>query len=221
MNKEILTSLNKFKGQSYWKFCKQFQNIHNDNYGLCLANSVDYFIDIGSCIGEVAYAAHKILKPIKTIAVEPSVKTFNFLKQNIGDIDTISLDNRAIYHTSNMVLCINEHPNNIGQNFISNHIIKNMDSCLSVTLEDLIIQHEVDLNSNIFIKIDCEGAEIFILDNPIIYQCQQISAEIHERQKDVKLFCDSWYEKITQTHNIIKGQRYRGKNYEIVFQKKS
>ena len=221
MMQNIIKELERFYCQDSWKFCKKFANIRNDTYGLTLIDKIDYFIDVGSCLGEVAYVAHKTLHPIKTIAIEPSHNTFECLQKNIGYLPGVFLENKAIYDSSDTLLKIIPNPNNIGQNFILNSQIDEYCSVESISLNDICIKYGIDhFKDQIFIKIDCEGSEIFILNNPILFHCQQISIEIHERKKEIKNLCDIWYDKILDTHKIIKGARHIGKNYEIIFQKK-
>jgi FkbM family methyltransferase len=216
----LLQDLDKFHCRDKWKFCKNFINIREDRYGLTTIKDIDYFIDIGSCIGEVAYIAHKLLNPTKTIAIEPSLMTFQCLKKNIGHIPNIYLENKAIYNQSNTNLSLILNKKNIGQNTTVESKINESQQVKSITLNDIFIFYDIKQESNIFIKIDCEGAERFILDNPLLKVCQRISIEIHERNSLVKNLCDSWFSRILESHTIIKGKRYIGKNYEIIFQKK-
>lgn len=217
---DILLDLQQFHCQELWKFCKNFSNIRNDNYGLKLIDNIDYFIDIGSCLGEVAFTAHKLYNPTKIIAVEASSKNFQCLSNNIGNLDNIILYNKAIYHTDNVLVQLIEDINNIGQNKINDYLISDTNLVESITIDNIFDKHNIDMRSRIFIKIDCEGSEKYLLNNPLLLECKQISIEIHERYKDVKKICDLFYKKILQSHIIVKGNRKIGKNYEIIFQKK-
>jgi FkbM family methyltransferase len=220
---DIIKNLKNFHCQDSWKFCKNFANIRNDAYGLRLVNDkIDYFIDIGSCLGEVAYTAYQLLRPNKIIAIEPAHNTFECLKKNIGHLPNTFLENKAIYHSSGTLLNLILNPYNIGENLVINTQIEEYPVVESISFDDILIKYNINyLKDRLFIKIDCEGSEIFILNNPKLFYCQQLSIEIHERRKEVKSLCDMWYEKILQTHKIIKGKRCVGKNYEIIFQKKS
>lgn len=217
IDETIIKELQNFVCKKQWKYCRNFDSIKKDIYGLQLMDSIDYVIDIGSCLGEVAYVANKIHQPIKTVAIEASPITFNCLKTNIGHISNIVLYNRAIYHTSNILLDVYINNDNIGENKIGQTDSTNL-KVNSLSLEDLFVKENINLEKNIFIKIDCEGSEKFILNSPILKQCNQISIEIHERDKEVKNICDLWYPEILQTHKIVRGQRSIGKNYEIILQ---
>jgi FkbM family methyltransferase len=221
MMDNILKNLQSFDGQDRWKYCSNFRNVRKDNYGLREVSDIDYFIDIGSCLGEISYMAHVLYNKPMIIAIEPCRTTFDFLKKNIGYLSNIYLENKGIYKESNKLLWLSHNIKNIGANQINEKSeLINGETIETITLEDLFIKYNINLNSNIFLKIDCEGCEQFLFHEPVIKYCLQISMEIHEKLINNKQICDNWFNQIRDTHKIIKGNRKIGHKYEIIFKRK-
>ena len=120
-------------------------------------------IDIGANLGMVSlYASYCGAK--KVVAVEPVKEIYDKFVSNIkraGYKNIVALKNVVLDKAGKKVkVSINNEPENTGANSIYNVVDQYEGNIISITLSDILKQFKGD---NIFLKLDCEGAEFDII----------------------------------------------------------
>lgn len=162
-------------------------------------NFFDYFVDIGANVGKVCFPFF-IRNPLtQIIAFEPCMTTYNKLKDKFVssslNLENVKLVNLAMGDGSYLYLDrqykggVENHPRNL---FIKEDT--NDDKISSLTLSDIFKNNNINLEKKIFLKIDCEGGERFLLDDniaiEIIIKCTHIAIEVHFPIRLKHIICD-------------------------------
>ena len=133
-------------------------------------NSDDVVIDIGSYLGDfslksVASGAGKV------ISFEPNPENFEQLKNSIGDLQNIQVNNLAVWSKDDLIISFtNETSKSTGFADESNLRVQ------TISLDSILTQYEhIRL-----LKITAEGAEYpIILSSTLLGKCKEIVAEIN------------------------------------------
>ena len=146
-------------------------------------DSIDYIFDIGANVGIFTLLSNFIHPTANIVAYEPCKYTFDYLIDNAGYIDNVEFRTEALGDGSMLYLydtgysgCNLFYKENETDNEVDNTPTK------SVLLSD-IIRSKIKLNSNYFIKMDCEGGERFLLNDResinVITESIQTAIEVH------------------------------------------
>lgn len=217
---QIIKEVEQFNLLTKWIGGHSLNGLKKDNYSIFnIPVKIDYVLDIGTCIGEVAYACSRLFPDAYIVAVEACPSTYFGAAKNLRGTN-IRIDHFGISKKDNDLLFINdEFQENIGSKTTNLASEKNC-NCLGISFESLLNRHNIDLNKNCLLKIDCEGCERYVFNKPELCQkFYQISCEMHNMNawgNDAKLF----YEKMQETHNVIRGKCTLNGRPEIVFRKK-
>jgi FkbM family methyltransferase len=148
-------------------YLKDFLEIH----------SGDLVIDVGAHIGSFSVLASS--KGGLVHAYEPSLDNYSLLKKNIKLNKANVRPHRegVMGKSGERLLCIRPDYNHGGNNFYAlNRGKKEMVNC--VTLDDIFLKNKFKKCG--FLKIDCEGAEVEILQNfHELDKVQQVAIEYH------------------------------------------
>ena len=160
----------------------------------------------------------------KIFAYEPCKETFDYLINNTICLDNVEYINEALGDGSSLIFVDREY---FGQNqFLKKNEITDIhDNYIiqSKSLNNIFKEKNISLDSNYFIKVDCEGGERFLLNNDesisVIKKSQCCSIEVHfppsgknPRQSDIKRFeflpewkeYNEWFnDNFKETHKII------------------
>ena len=223
MNKNLFDHINR-KGQGEYGY------VSSDSFRMKLLNGkrIDHILDIGANIGLFTRYASELFPKAKILSLEPCEDTFQCLSQNIFDIK-------------------NAMPLNIGlglNGFCSSKL--NFKSPVASVAEPCPISEEkkvrsYDLESifnffsikeNYILKIDIEGCEKFLVDDPFsenaIANSELTCLEIHfigetnkrnDFYKDYSFFNDWINKKFLKTHQIhyYGSSRFKGHgNYSMI-----
>jgi len=217
-------------------FCSEI--IQQDAYMLrhWKCDFFDYIIDIGANIGIFVNYAHARHPNAKIFAYEPCKEAIANLIDNCGFIQKCIFEDKAMGDGSDM--------NFYGLQMEISYFVKpdeleSPNNCAvnSISLSNIFKQHNIPLDSNYFIKIDCEGGERFLLNDndciEIIKKSCGLSMEIHFTPVGVKIrewdsvlrawdVYNSWiYNNFHKTHRIIyyKSNKRRGNGIYILTRK--
>jgi FkbM family methyltransferase len=132
------------------------------------------FIDIGANMGMFSIFA-SYLGASKVIAVEPVSSIVAILKDNITDIDNISVLQNIVSDVGNQVIKIGLQ-DKCGHNSVYSPS-DNFEEVETITLKDLL---DMTTSNDVFLKIDCEGGEYDILLNADnLDRVTTVAIEIH------------------------------------------
>jgi FkbM family methyltransferase len=120
-------------------------------------------IDIGAHVGYYSLLACSTNKNIILDAFEPSIKTFNSLKDNFELNDfSVQLHYSALSKTQGEVTMAIPDANNSGMNYLNSDTTGNKETVKMNTLDNFY--HDKDKSKNVdLVKIDAEGSEYDIL----------------------------------------------------------
>ncbi len=132
-----------------------------------LCDADDQVIDVGANIGMTALALAQICHQGRVVAIEPILRTFEYLKQNISASNTPNVEilNFALGSSEGTVL-MQGHPSNFACSFVADKykIPANDHFAQSVPLKRLDnIFPELPLDRVDFLKVDVEGFELEVL----------------------------------------------------------
>lgn len=165
-------------------------------------------VDIGANIGDTAIyfalnGAHKVL------AIEPFVESFNFAVRNVK--------NNGLSHKIDLLLA--GCSGTSGELFIDPLFRSNIASSLKprtegikipiLSLEDIIIKTSDD-NSDLVLKMDCEGCEydsIISSPNEVLKKFRYIQIEYHHGYLDLKSKLEQCNFKVTQSRPMANYRR--------------
>ena len=186
--------------------------VMNDIYNVSSFSSgdLDFIVDIGANIGVFAIMMRMRHPKSKIIAVEPCIETTYYLEKNTNmlNIDTLPY----ALGDGGQVSFLNIDDNLLRNVFISNS--KDTYQVKSLTLGDIFDKQKLDISQNYLLKFDCEGAEQFLIGDPIaeniIKNSLQTSLEIHFKSKktpydfwlDFTSYNDWIYKNFSDSHLI-------------------
>ena len=146
------------------------ETLIDDVYGIDeIGGKGGIFIDIGAAIGDLSSKFAFFHPEGQVVAVEPSVRTFRLLQKNVSDnkLGNVLLLNNAVGTQEKYVLNLS---NVIGCDTISEE--KNMYSKQNasevidgITLSNVLSKVGRENESISMVKIDCEGAELDIINS--------------------------------------------------------
>ena len=184
---DILNKLHNFKYIDKHKDMLSAYPLYDIFINKCYTNNIsiengDVVIDIGANIGFFSYYAI-INGASKVYAFEPGLAQSQSIKDNFGDIDTLTIESKAVSnHTDTLTYIQNNTFSVKSTNYIN---MSNMEDYIITECECVNLM-EYCVNNNInkinFLKIDCEGAEYDIfksLSDDFIKNIDKISMEFH------------------------------------------
>lgn len=142
------------------------------------------FVDIGANIGAFAVFVKRLWPNARVFCAEPLQQNFNVLKENVKNINGVALFERAVIAGSDELIGFQgpshiTKPESHDKNFADGHVSRESPTKVyACTLPDIIGEDVVD-----FMKLDCEGGEIEILESikgtPYISRIKTIRGEWH------------------------------------------
>lgn len=179
----------------------------SDDYRLNHAKQygIEYVIDIGANIGMFSVRAAEELPDVKRIiAIEPTDKTIVDLWENIQNhTDKIFVEHCAIGIGDPLYLHKHNSVNPGSNTFKTAPNPKQVQKVESFRLRHFFEKHEIPLDSRFMIKVDCEGGEHFLMDDPdcreILEKCVLMCFEVHGNRKNEFL---DWLGTFALTHNV-------------------
>ena len=140
-------------------------------------NSIKGIIDIGACYGIFSILARLLHPDSKILAVEPHPQSYASLVENTSNlgIDTLNVaygnGKSFILEKERKTPLCNRY--NLSDN-LSDNIVK------SYTLAQILHKGRMDPSLTL-IKLDCEGAEKYLLEEPeVISKVKVLSFEVHK-----------------------------------------
>lgn len=173
----------------------------------------DYIIDIGANSGAFSLLSHIYFPNAKVYAYEPCEATYQKMKENLIDFHGINLINKAFGSGEDLFLKVNGKAVAGTNQFVKEDTGNQKQK--SVTLEEIIINNEIDMDKNVLLKIDIEGGEECLLNNrynEILKKCKHFTFEAHFKCRKVRNFdnlpewsvYNDWvYRVFEKTHNIL------------------
>lgn len=198
----------KFTGKrSRHVLVKEFYS--QDSYGIedFKPDEIDTFLDIGANVGLISLCARFHYRRARIFALEPCAYTFKFLTENTEYFNIhkyrIALGNGDMFY-------LYEPKISVGESFCQKWRKKETDRCQSMRINDILKKFNLPTEAT-FVKIDCEGAEAYIMeDDPsLLKKCKRIAIETHTRTVDAKM--REWTaEHFQDTHDIyiMRDQRF-------------
>jgi len=148
-------------------------------------NDNDVIIDVGAHIGCFTIEAAKKATKGKIIALEPSKKSYNILKENIkiNNFQNIITENLGIWKkTDKISLYLNENNSIVNNIFKKTSQIEEIDV---ISLSSCLKKYNIEKID--FLKMDCEGAEFEIilgLTDETLKKIKKISMEVHGMREE-------------------------------------
>jgi FkbM family methyltransferase len=168
---------------------KEFFNSDGDPYKIREFDDLKYIIDIGANVGLFSMQARFTHTKANIYAIEPFPTTFELLQDNVANLRINCLqamlgkDGKGAYAGGRMSL---SRTFRTGEGDID-----------SISLAKLVEHTEYPIEE-CFIKIDCEGGEHSILDNPddmdILRNCKGFAMEIHRNLDQWNVFLEEFPE---------------------------
>jgi len=146
-------------------------------------NFIDYFIDIGACVGEISIQVARSHPNAKIIAYEPCKDNYRILLKRIKDYPNIVAINEALGDGFDLYFY------DMGRNDRHLFLADNNGGykVKSKTLSDIFKLNNVDVSKRCLLKINCEGGEALLIDDQesadIIGSCFHVGIKIHFRHK--------------------------------------
>ena len=176
--------------------------VRDDTYfqGFLTIEPGDIVVDIGAYIGPFSIYAASLGG--KVYAYEPCLENFELLKKNIelNKADVAAFRNGVMGKSGKMELCIREGYNYGASNFYHPEWV-NRQTVQCITLQD--IMKDDNLEHIDFLKMDCEGAEVEILENFPLEKINKISLEYHgnnNRDKILEILKNKFEIKVKGDH---------------------
>jgi FkbM family methyltransferase len=187
-------------------------------------NYFDTVIDVGANVGVFSMMMKMLHPKAKILAVEPSYRNLKELKSNIRNME-IDLETRGLGDGSTMYHRFGRKQSPVGDWFTK----ENESSSFSIETApfwQIFWENGCDFGNNLFVKIDCEGCEQYLIGDrrseEILVTADQIFLEVHFIAPKEKVFgkCvlefsdyDNWIKDIfSRTHDIeyYKSDKNRG-----------
>ena len=221
-----MISNNKNDGQSEVRMI-----VTNDIYKVAslLPGDLDFIVDIGANIGVFSVMMRMKHPRAKIIAVEPCIETKYYLEKNT-DMLNIDVLPYALGDGGEVSFL------NIDDNLLRNVFISNKHNTYhveSLTLGNIFDKQKLDMSQNYLLKFDCEGAEQFLIGDPIaeniIRNSLQTSLEIHFKSEktpydfwlDFTSYNDWVYKNFSDSHliNYYKSRKNSGYGHYCIKRK--
>lgn len=136
-------------------------------------------LDIGANCGFFSVYARVLFPNAKVVAVEPDAKAFSLLEKNTHYLN-IDRFNVGLGDGTPIKLVQGDRPGS------GSSIAKPGGDIPTLSLKAMLRKWKIDPNQNIIIKIDCEGAERFLVNEEsedILHRSVQWAMEIHYNEK--------------------------------------
>jgi FkbM family methyltransferase len=176
-----------------------FKELDGDQYGLKALpqNSIKHFIDIGAAYGMMSIMARLLHPEMKITAIEPHPETYKDLCFNVERLK-IGTINGALGNGSKFFLQ-KERKMRLCNSFLQEKKDDNTE-VQSYSLIQLIALCKYD-PSDLAIKMDCEGAEWYMInqDEEILKGIKLIGIEVHN---DILNFYSWMTKQLGRTHEI-------------------
>ena len=173
------------------------------------------FLDIGAWQGPISMVAQQYSK--QCICFEPDPIAFSNLSKNIeaNDFKNVIAINKAV--SSEAVLNIG-HPTELGgggSSYLTNNLVV---ECNTISISQILEQYNLNSDNISLIKIDIEGYECELLQDPIL---QQMKVPFHISMHPF-MFPDKkvYFEKMFDFFNPIDYINYSADTYEIFIDKR-
>lgn len=178
------------------------QIIRQDSYGLrpYFNNPPDWILDVGANVGYFSLLCRMLFPRARIIAVEPCLNTHRFLHHNTRGLE---IERRHVALAEQAVDI------QIGAD-CGSHYCTPGQAVPGLKLSQMVEQWQLDLGARYMIKIDCEGGEKTLLNDPlslplILGSCHA-ALEIHYQ-------CEKWphaapRQKLDHLVNVLR-QRWR------------
>ena len=163
----------------------------------------DYIVDIGANVGWFSCLARMLYSNAKILAVEPSIVNCPRLKENTQHLN-IDILNLAIGAGDDQKLYMSDNNKNHGATRAFESKSNGTVEVSCIELKSLFRDYITEAN-NIFMKIDCEGGENYILDTKnfeLLERCRFIAMEVHKFTNREKL--NKFIEHMERTHIMDK-----------------
>ena len=168
-------------------------------------NSLKWIIDIGANVGLISIMA-RLLHPLtKILSIEPHEETYARLVENVKNLN-IKTANVAL-GTGEKFYLFKERKTSLCNMFTSEKSELSNFSVDSKTLCDIYHEYKIDPEKSA-LKIDCEGAEHYILmdirDTSLLTKIPYINIEVHEMDNNntIYRFVDEVKNMLFLTHTI-------------------
>jgi len=185
--------------------CKNIWIYDEYNFRRFKPGDIDYYLDIGGCIGTSAVMFKVLVPGAKVISVEPCKEDFEVLKVAAG---TWNIDCHNIALGDGKPMCF--HHRRQGSHRLYSETEKKWwpkDSYMveSMTFSNMFKKFKV--KGRYVIKVDTEGGERFLLDDndavDIIKGSVQFNFEYHFGIGGPKKQWDKWFKNFSDTHNMF------------------
>ena len=159
---------------------------------------MDYFdtvVDLGAYMGVFSMLMRMLHPKAKIIAIEPSLRNTDFLEKNIRHMDII-MDTRALGDGSTMYLQygLSKRP---GGDWFCNDEQEYSHPVETARLWQFFQEHRCSIDEKYLIKVDCEGAEKFLVGDSkseeVLKNADHIALEIHAKGKGNKVSQNEYF----------------------------
>lgn len=146
---------------------------------------IDAFVDIGANKGTTSMMARILFPEARIIAIEPCREIFDEMKSNLKLAKGVECFNIAFGVNSKMYFVPSRRHSGLNRFVVKDDVINNESKYAveSKTLSQVFNDLKIDINSRFILKIDCEGAEKYLLDNQddisIVLKSMQTMIELH------------------------------------------
>lgn len=158
---------------------------------------IDYIIDIGANIGIFTLLSSVLFPTAKKILIEPNINNVDLLMDNLYGFNNAVVYNVALGDGGKCKMQFDQRWSG------SDKTINNVDGDInSLTIAEII---SLANGGNYIIKIDCEGAEKFLLtaDKSLFDKCQYFVCEFHESEDNNLKAFDKWvYDTFNKRYDI-------------------
>lgn len=142
-------------------------------------NSFDYVLDIGGCSGYFTDGVLEVSPNAQVVVYEPSKDAFEFISKKFAQNSNVTLVNKAIGTGEKLYA----HPDLTWSSAFFSKFKLGGEGIESYLLSDIIQEHGFDFTKPCALKLDCEGGEWSLLEDPnvipLMKQFVYIAIEIH------------------------------------------
>jgi len=186
-----------------------FEELKQECYGLKMISqdSIPNMIDIGANVGMLSIMARLLHPHMNIFAFEPHEETFKDLKENVDNLRIKTY--RYAFGNGDVFYLTKERKMDLCNSFSTEkNIINKTQEIQSLDLEQIFKMVSVEPEDT-FLKIDCEGAETFMVDCPksieLLKRTKLVAMEAHEKDAVIKLkpFIEWFMKTMWGTHTVI------------------